>query len=137
MIAEVKKTKKLIPSDLSNIVLVELLIEKIGAELHLKEENIANLFVALTEAVKNAIVFGNKNDINQNVTIDLEYSTQQLIAKISDNGNGFDYTSLPDPTAPENIEKMSGRGLFLIKNLADEVEFSNNGSTIKLVFNFF
>jgi serine/threonine-protein kinase RsbW len=136
MIAEARKIQKHISSDLSNIVLVEQMIEKIGDELSLKEEYLANLFVSLTEAVKNAIVFGNNNDINKNVVLDLEYSPQHLIATISDSGNGFDYNNLPDPTSPENIQKMSGRGLFLIKNLADKVEFINNGATIKLTFNF-
>ncbi len=136
MILEDKKLQKLIPSDLSNIVLVELLIDKIAAELSLKEEFTANIYVALTEAVKNAIVFGNKQDINKNVVIDIEYSPQQLIAKIKDQGNGFNINEIPDPTAPENIEKMTGRGLFLIKNLADEVEFLDNGSLLKLVFTF-
>lgn len=136
MILEEKKIQKLIPSDLSNIVLVELLIDKIAEELSLKEEYTANLYVALTEAVKNAIVFGNREDINKNVILDIEYSPHQLVAKIKDQGQGFDYNNIPDPTEPENIEKMTGRGLFLIKNLADQVEFSDNGSLIKLVFTF-
>ena len=54
---------------------------------------------------------------------------------VKDNGPGFDFMSVPDPTLPENIEKTSGRGLFLIKHLSDELSFANNGATIKMVFN--
>ncbi len=136
MIDEIKKVKKLIPSDISNIVLVEILLDKIGNELDLKEEFRANLFVSIIEAVKNAIIYGNGNDINKNVTLDIEYSTQQLIAIVSDCGSGFDYNNLPDPTSPDNLEKITGRGLFLIKSLADKVEFLNNGSTLRLIFYF-
>lgn len=136
MILEEKKVQKVISSDLSNIVLVERMIDSIAEELSLKEEYVANLYVALTEAVKNAIIFGNNEDINKNVIIDLEYSKQQLVAKIKDQGAGFDFNNIPDPTSPENIEKMTGRGLFLIKNLADNVEFLDNGSLIKLLFVF-
>jgi serine/threonine-protein kinase RsbW len=136
MILEEKKVQKVISSDLSNIVLVERMIDSIAEELSLKEEYVANLYVALTEAVKNAIIFGNNEDINKNVIIDLEYSKQQLVAKIKDQGAGFDFNNIPDPTSPENIEKMTGRGLFLIKNLADNVEFLDNGSLIKLLFIF-
>jgi serine/threonine-protein kinase RsbW len=136
MILEEKKVQKVISSDLSNIVLVERMIDSLAEELSLKEEYVANLYVALTEAVKNAIVFGNNEDINKNVIIDLEYSKQQLVAKIKDQGAGFDFNNIPDPTSPENIEKMTGRGLFLIKNLADNVEFLDNGSLIKLLFVF-
>jgi serine/threonine-protein kinase RsbW len=54
---------------------------------------------------------------------------------IKDQGIGFDYNNLPDPTAPENIEKENGRGIFLIKNLSDDVEFNNEGNLITITFN--
>lgn len=54
---------------------------------------------------------------------------------VEDEGKGFDYNHLPDPTAPENIEKENGRGIFLMKQLADEVEFENNGTKVFIYFN--
>ena len=53
---------------------------------------------------------------------------------ISDEGHGFDYLNLPDPTDPENIEKPSGRGVFLMKHLADQIIFSENGRVVELYF---
>ena len=55
---------------------------------------------------------------------------------VTDEGSGFDPDSLPDPTAPENIEKVTGRGIFLMKHLADEVSFSESGNQVELIFYF-
>jgi serine/threonine-protein kinase RsbW len=60
--------------------------------------------------------------------------SEQFCFKVKDCGNGFDYENLPDPTAPENLLKENGRGIFLMKNLADEVLFENNGNTVHLIF---
>jgi anti-sigma regulatory factor (Ser/Thr protein kinase) len=55
--------------------------------------------------------------------------------RITDAGSGFDFTNLPDPTAPENLEKENGRGIFLIRNLSDNLEFSENGKVATIFFN--
>ena len=82
----------------------------------------------------NAIKHGNQNITSKNVSISLLLNESQLKFRIEDEGKGFDYHNLPDPTAPENIEKPGGRGIFLMKHLADEVIFSENGSVVELIF---
>src|SRR3990172_3912492 len=114
----VKKTNNLkIPSCLSNITKVEAFVEKMKDHYNISNEVFGNMLVAITEAVNNAIVHGNSNDEKKMVEIDIEQETSLMKFVVKDNGNGFDYNNLPDPTAPENIEKFTGRGVFLMKHL--------------------
>jgi serine/threonine-protein kinase RsbW len=123
-----------IPSDMSNIFRAENLIDELSEKLKLGDELIANISVTVVEAVSNAIQHGNKNDITKIVVLEYQVKENKLIFTIKDNGSGFDISIVPDPTLPENIENFTGRGLFLIKHLADEVNFENNGSVIKIQF---
>jgi serine/threonine-protein kinase RsbW len=91
--------------------------------------------VAVTESVNNAIIHGNKEDSNKNVSLTLILGDSTIKCVVEDEGDGFDYDSLPDPTAPENLFKMGGRGVFLIKNLSDDVKFENQGRKIVMSFN--
>jgi serine/threonine-protein kinase RsbW len=90
--------------------------------------------IAVTESVNNAIMHGNKNDRTKNVTLSLSLNNNVINFRIKDEGIGFDFQNLPDPTSPENLDKPSGRGIFLMKHLSDEVNFSNNGSLVELSF---
>lgn len=124
-----------INSDLSQLTLVEQLIDKVCASLHIDEDMYGNVLIAVTEAVNNAIIHGNKFSDNLKVLVDVIDNDTAFAFRISDGGTGFDFTNLPDPTAPENIEKENGRGIFLIKNLADNLEFSDNGKVATIFFN--
>ena len=124
-----------ISSTADNIHLVEKLIDTVCTEYKVNEDAYGNILIAVTEAVNNAINHGNQNNPDKFVNIGFQNSDKQLIFSISDEGNGFDYLGLPDPTDPANIEKISGRGVFLMKNLADSIEFEHNGQTVKLAFN--
>jgi serine/threonine-protein kinase RsbW len=115
--------------------LVERLIDDVCQVFNVHEDSYGNILIAVTEAVNNAMYHGNKNNPDKFVNIGFQNSDKQLIFSISDEGNGFDYLGLPDPTDPANIEKISGRGVFLMKNLADSIEFEHNGQTVKLAFN--
>ena len=106
-----------IPSDLSNVSLVESLIDKVCADLSIHEDLYGNVLIAVTEAVNNAIIHGNSFNLNKSVIIEVIQDDESFTFRIIDEGNGFDYMHLPDPTAPENIEKENGRGIFLIQNL--------------------
>ncbi|MCS7005652.1 MAG: ATP-binding protein [Cytophagales bacterium] len=129
-----KSLKLKIPSLLDNIRIVESFIDH-AKELYGFDDDIyGNIMIAVTESVSNAIIHGNKKDKEKNVTIILEVNEHEISFTVQDEGKGFDYTRLPDPTAPENIEKLGGRGIFLIKNLADEVKFKSNGNTIEMKF---
>lgn len=124
-----------ISSEVENMVLVEKFIDETCSAFKINEDSYGNILVALTEAVNNAIQHGNKLDPNKNVDISFKKKSPDIISFIiKDEGPGFDYNNLPDPTDPENIEKLSGRGVFLMRNLADKVSFEDNGSTVILDF---
>ncbi len=92
--------------------------------------------IAVTESVSNAIKQGNQNDINKNVSLSLTLHDNLIKFVVEDEGSGFSYYNLPDPTAPENIDKPGGRGIFLMRNLSDEVVFKENGRVVELSFYF-
>jgi serine/threonine-protein kinase RsbW len=123
-----------VSSSLNKISEVESLIEKVSSSLELNDEIYGNILISVTEAFNNAVIHGNKNNIELNVDIAVENDERMLFFTISDKGNGFDYNNLPDPTAPENLERECGRGIFLIRNLADSVDFNNTGNIIKIGF---
>ena len=120
-----------------NIVLVEKLIDDICTEFNINEDHYGNILVALTEAVNNAIHHGNKANPQKMVFVSFESDEKELSFTIKDQGEGFDFNSLPDPTDPENIEKPNGRGVFLMKHLADNMEFKDDGRTVSLKFKLF
>lgn len=122
------------PSVLENIHIAEQLIDDVCAEFHVKEDYYGELLIAMTEAVNNAIVHGNKMDASKMVTVHFSVNENNLRFTIEDEGPGFDYDNLPDPTAPENIEKPHGRGVFLMKKLSDNCLFEDNGRVVILDF---
>lgn len=122
-----------IPSNFDSMLQVETLIDQVCNKMEVGE-NFGNVLIAVTEAVNNAIIHGNRNNANAQVTIATAENDAMFLFSVEDEGNGFDYNSLPDPTAPENIERENGRGIFLMRNLADEVEFENNGRRVVIYF---
>ena len=123
-----------IPSLADNIRIIESFIDNAKEKFQLNDDIYGNIMISVTESVNNAIKHGNQNVTSKNVSISLLLNESQLKFRIEDEGVGFDYHNLPDPTAPENIEKPGGRGIFLMKHLADEVIFSENGSVVDLIF---
>lgn len=122
-------------SDLSNISVVEKLIDNQSAACELNDEVYGKLLLAVVEALNNAIVHGNKSDVNKKVTVSYTLDNEFIEYTITNEGEGFNPDILPDPTAPENIEKDCGRGIFLMRHLADDVIFSDKGRTVTLKFN--
>jgi|SRR5690554_2230994 len=122
------------PSDLEKISFVETLIDEVYSAQNIHEDFYGNILIAVTEGVNNAIVHGNREDKSKNVHLSIQISEPSIKFIIEDEGIGFAFNNLPDPTAPENIEKESGRGVFLMKALADTVEFENQGRRIVLTF---
>ena len=103
-------------------------------ELDLSDESYGNVLVATMEATNNAIIHGNKSDPNKIVFVKIEKEKDELVVNIQDQGAGFDPKTIPDPTAPENIEKINGRGIFLMERLSDEINFSDEGRIVELKF---
>ncbi len=122
------------PSKPENIIEVEKFAEEVREVFEIDDEIYGNMLVALTEAANNAIIHGNQSDEKKVVAISLRKSSVAITFTIRDQGTGFDYNNLPDPTAPENIDKPTGRGVFLMKHLSDLVVFSDKGSTLELQF---
>lgn len=132
VLAENQKIR--ITSKAENIILVEKMIEDICDVFNISEDYYGNILVAITEAVNNAIYHGNKADPTKNIDITFNSSKGHVSFTVKDEGKGFGYDSLPDPTNPENLEKENGRGVFLMRNLADKVSFEDNGSKVILDF---
>ncbi len=132
-----KNYKLIINSQLEKLETVEEFLIKAFTENGISEEVFSEIFLALNEAVSNAIVHGNKSDINKKVEIDLALKDGLATIKVKDEGKGFDPEKIPDPTKPENILKESGRGIFIMKNTVKKVkyDFSEKGTTVILQFN--
>ncbi|MBX2978575.1 MAG: ATP-binding protein [Flavobacteriales bacterium] len=122
------------PAKAENIALAEKLIDEACATHKVHESRYGNILIALTEAVNNAIHHGNGLDPSKTVTLGYELKDDKLVFLVQDQGPGFDHDHLPDPTDPQNIEKPHGRGVFLMRALADGVEFTDNGATVALAF---
>lgn len=124
-----------IPSDMSNLFRAEQLVDKIAEGLYIKDDLYGNISVCIVEAISNAIQHGNNYDVTKIVLLNYEYSEGVLKFVIEDEGPGFDMDTVPDPTLPENVENIKGRGIFLITHLSDKVDFDNQGSKISISFN--
>ena len=122
------------PSKLENICLVESHIDHLRDHYSIEDSIYGNMMLAVIEAVTNAIEHGNKRDHSKAVEFYTFKNEKALKFCIVDQGSGFDHTSVPDPTLPENLEEPSGRGVFLIRHLADLVVFERNGSRIEIQF---
>lgn len=123
-----------VPALSENIRMIESFIDNAREKFHLDDDIYGNIMIAVTEAVNNAIKHGSQNDSSKNVDLSLMVDGSTLKFRIEDQGHGFDYQHLPDPTAPENIEKPGGRGIFLMKHLADDVLFLEGGRVVELSF---
>ncbi|MDR2886734.1 MAG: ATP-binding protein [Bacteroidales bacterium] len=128
-------TKLKIASDTENLRIVEKAIDDITASENISYTCYGKIMVSVMEAVNNAVVHGNKSQPGKFVDVSLKCEEDKLTVTIRDEGPGFVPNEIPDPTLPENIEKDSGRGVFLMKKLADEVRFSEKGNEVILEFN--
>lgn len=125
-----------IPSLTENIRIIESFIDNAKEKFSLDDDIYGNIMIAVTESVNNAIKHGNNNDNSKNVSLSLSLNENIIKFIIEDEGNGFDYSNLPDPTSPENLDKPGGRGIFLMRHLSDEVNFKDNGRVVELSFYF-
>ena len=123
-----------LPSKQESITLLENLIEEIADKHNVSEDTFANMMTCLSEAAINAIVHGNKLDPNKKVIVNADIEGRRIIWTVTDEGDGFDYNNLADPTAPENLESLTGRGVFIIKHLADQTIFNTKGNEVELHF---
>ena len=123
-----------LPSKPESITQLETLIEHIADKHNVSEDTFANMMTCLNEIAINAIVHGNKLDESKKVIVNAEVDSKRVVWTITDEGEGFDYDHLPDPTAEENLENLTGRGVFIVKQLADQCVFNAKGNEVELHF---
>jgi serine/threonine-protein kinase RsbW len=127
--------KLTLPSVPESINKVDNLVDDLVEFYQISNEVYANIITSLNEAVTNAIYHGNKQNPNKAIKIEVEIiNAKKLICIVEDEGVGFNFNVLPDPTAPENLENLTGRGVFIMKKLADQCIFNETGNKIELHF---
>jgi serine/threonine-protein kinase RsbW len=128
-----------IESDPNNLLTVEEFVNYFAREVGIKEEKISGLILSVTEATTNAIIHGNKKDIDKKVRIIVTVEEgKKLKVVVKDEGRGFDPSKIPDPTKPENLLKDSGRGLYLMRVYMDEIHYkiTPEGTETILIMNY-
>ena len=128
--------QKIFKSEKKAVRYVEPLIWEIREKIQIDDERFYNILIALTEAVNNAIIHGNKCDANKNVMLTITANSNYLRISVLDQWKGFDPSQVEDPREPENLLKDSGRGVFLISELTDSYEYKINENGTLLTLNF-
>jgi len=123
-----------LPSDVRSIEhAVEYVVRRCQARDTHAHRLRLNFRVGLTEALSNAMLYGNAHDPSKRVRVEVTLTSGAIRARVIDEGRGFDPCSIPDPTCPENLMKSGGRGLFLMRQLLDEVVYNDRGNEVTLV----
>jgi len=128
------ENKLIVVSKTDSLHLVEKFVDDFSTSNNIAQDVYGNLLIAALEAANNAITHGNKLIESKKVTLDFNIDGKKIVLTVKDEGQGFDYQNIPDPTSPENLENMSGRGVFLMSKLSDKIEFEQNGSLVKMTF---
>ena len=102
-------------------------------EMGVEEDIIFDIHVGFEEALRNAMIHGNKSNPGKHVSVEAEIKEDAVVISVEDEGDGFDPSGLPDPTLQENLLKESGRGVYLMKHLMDEVRYENGGRRVVMV----
>jgi len=132
----VKEYKLIISSDLEQLEKVHEFIYSICQENQISDDDEFKINLAVSEAVSNSIIHGNRNEYEKNVEINFKLMDNEITISISDEGEGFDIESAPDPTTEENLLKESGRGIFLIKKYMHSVYIDQNSSRNTLIIKY-
>lgn len=137
MVKTHEKLEFQISSSLKELRYVETETQRIAEQFKLNSNQKENLAIAVTEAVGNAIIHGNKKNPHKKVHIRFQYEKDKIIIHIQDEGEGFDPKKIRNPLLPQNLMKENGRGIFILKTIMDEVSFSfsSHGTTIKMIMN--
>ena len=130
-----KRVSYTLDSTLETVNHAEETAGRIAAEAGFDDEDVMKISMAVREAAVNAVLHGNAYDPGKKVTLAFERTDQDLVITIRDQGKGLDPNKIPDPLAPENLLKTSGRGIFIIRSFMDEVQIhpSHTGTEIKLI----
>jgi len=125
-----------INSDIENLRVVETLVDTLSKKLGISDEVYGKILISTVEAVNNAIIHGNKGKKEKLVKIKFTADGNMFDVTVEDEGDGFEFDNIPDPTDPANIENLHGRGVFLMRSLADKIEFNDSGNEVKMRFRY-
>jgi serine/threonine-protein kinase RsbW len=123
-----------VESRMSSLRLIENAIDEMTGAIGINQDNYGKILVATLEAVNNSIKHGNKDNPQKMVDVEIEYENDEIKITVTDEGEGFDPAGIPDPTMPENIEELSGRGVFLMSKLSDSIKFNEKGNSVTMNF---
>lgn len=123
-----------IPSKIESIKEIEKLVDEVSNELKLENSLYGNVLISLIEAVNNCILHGNKANEDKSIRVQVSNNDKMLTITVKDEGDGFDYEHIPDPTSPDNVQNVNGRGIFLMKQLSDNLIFTDKGSCVEIQF---
>jgi serine/threonine-protein kinase RsbW len=125
-----------INSNIENLRAVEAKVDKLSKKLGISDEVYGKILISTVEAVNNAILHGNKGIETKTVKVDFIADGTVFEVTVTDQGEGFDYNHLPDPTDPANIENLHGRGVFIMRSLADNIEYNPSGNQVRMKFKY-
>jgi len=125
-----------INSDVEQLRVVETLVDTLSKKLGIPDEVYGKILISTVEAVNNAILHGNKGETSKLVTVNFTADGNMFDVTVTDQGEGFKYDTLPDPTDPSNIENLHGRGVFIMRSLADNIEYNEAGNEVKMSFRY-
>jgi len=125
----------MIQSDQSELKKVECFLDDFFVKNNLSKKYFNRLYLCVSEAVVNAIKHGNQNDLNKKVTVKIGCLANEIEVLVEDEGDGFERSKLQNPTDQENIKKESGRGIFIIENLTECINFNKKGNCIQFKIN--
>jgi serine/threonine-protein kinase RsbW len=123
-----------IESEVENLRIVENAIDEATTVIGISQDYYGKILVSAMEAVNNAILHGNHSVPEKIVDIEIEYKSNKLQIRVTDEGQGFRPETVPDPTTPENIEALNGRGIYLMSHLADKIEYNDKGNSVTMTF---
>jgi serine/threonine-protein kinase RsbW len=124
-----------LPSNSESVAVLENFVDDLVEKMQIGDDVYANLMTCINEAITNAIYHGNKQSAEKKVFVNLEIiNNKRLVFTIADEGEGFDFTNIPDPTDQSNLEKLTGRGVYIMKRLADQCIYNSKGNELELHF---
>jgi serine/threonine-protein kinase RsbW len=125
-----------IKSDIENLTVIETMVDTLSKRLGISDEVYGKILISTVEAVNNAILHGNRGDSSKQVTVVVSSDGNIFDVTVTDEGEGFSYLDIPDPTDPKNIENLHGRGVFIMKSLADSIEYNRTGNEVRMKFKY-
>ena len=128
------ENKLCLRSDSKSLLFLETWINSLCKTYSISVALYGNILIALSEAVNNAIIHGNENVAEKEALIVASLIEDVLTFTVTDQGKGFNFLDLPDPTLPENLEKPQGRGIFLMNHLSDGVAYEEPGNSVDICF---